>query len=67
MNSPACFDIHPNHPLAGLEGWPATGPVYGLAEDEPPPARTIWARMGEIWRKAPDERPSQLPNTRIWY
>ncbi|MDB5556735.1 MAG: hypothetical protein JWL86_6719 [Rhizobium sp.] len=68
MNSSASPEMHPNHPLAGLESWPRTGPVYGFAEDERPRgARTFWARIGERLRKAPDDAPEQSANIRIWY
>lgn len=66
MNS-VSMEMHSNHPLAGLESWPKTGPVYGFAEDEQPRGpRTFWARIGERLRKAPDE-PEQASNIRIWY
>jgi hypothetical protein len=68
MNSPASVEMQSSHPLAGLESWPKTGPVYGFAEDERPRgARTFWARIGERLRRAPDERPEQPSNIRIWY
>jgi hypothetical protein len=68
MNSTASFEIHPRHPLAGVEGWPRTGPVYGFADEEPaPPARTFWSRISERLRKAPDESPPQPMIGRIWY
>lgn len=68
MNSSASFEITSGHPLAGLEGWPKTGPVYGFADDKPVvPTRTFWSRLGDRLRKAPDEFPGQPVNTRIWY
>ena len=66
--NPASLEMHSNHPLAGLESWPKTGPVYGLVEDKHPRGvRTLWARIGERLRKAPDEAPEQPSNIRIWY
>jgi len=68
MISSASVEFTPRHPLAGLESWPKTGPVYGFADDEQAPAaRNFWSRLGDRLRKAPDEIPSQPVNTRIWY
>jgi hypothetical protein len=64
----ASLEMQHTHPLAGLESWPKTGPVYGFVdEDRPRRARTLWARIGERLRKAPDEVPDQPSNIRIWY
>jgi hypothetical protein len=68
MNSPASSEMHANHPLAGLESWPKTGPIYGFAEDERPRGvRTFWSRIGERLRRAPGGCPEQPANIRIWY
>jgi len=68
MNSSASLELHSNHPLAGLESWPKTGPVYGFAEDERPRgARTFWGRLSERLRRAPDRAPEHAANIRIWY
>jgi hypothetical protein len=69
MNSSASLEIRSNHPLAGLESWPRTGPVYGFADDEQPQGpRTFWARIGDRLRRAPDGGPpEQSSNIRIWY
>ena len=60
------FDL-PTHPLAGVEGWPKTGPVYGFADDDVGPrAVTLWEKIGLRLRKAPsgDAPTSQA---RVWY
>lgn len=67
MNSSASVEFTSRHPLAGLESWPKTGPVYGFEDEQAPVVRTFWSRLGERLRKAPDEAPLQPMNTRIWY
>ena len=67
MNTTAGLDLLPTHPLAGLEGWPRTGPVYGLEdEDSEPRAVTLWEKIGAHFRRSPpgDVRPNQA---RVWY
>jgi hypothetical protein len=64
----ASQDLRTTHPLAGLESWPKTGPVYGLAEDdETPRATTFWARIGERFRKSPQGENFNPGQARIWY
>jgi hypothetical protein len=57
----------PPHPLAGIESWPKTGPVYGFADDDAAPrAPTFWQKIGDRLRKAP---PGGAPasQARVWY
>lgn len=57
-----------SHPLAGLEAWPRTGPVYGFAEEENAPrASTLWERIGERFRKPPSRENFDAGQARIWY
>lgn len=68
MNSSASFDFRTSHPLAGLESWPKTGPVYGFAEEEPyVPARTLWQRIGDRMGRAPEIEPTPKSHARVWY
>jgi hypothetical protein len=60
------FDL-PTHPLAGVEAWPKTGPVYGFADDDSAPrARTFWEKISERLRRSP---PGDAPTSqaRVWY
>ncbi|RYD83272.1 MAG: hypothetical protein EOP61_41430 [Sphingomonadales bacterium] len=67
MNRTAAFDLLPTHPLAGIEGWPKTGPVYGLADDDKAPrAAGFWEKLGERFRKSPSGD-VQLSQARVWY
>ena len=67
MNSSAFLETHPRHPLAGLEAWPKTGPIYGLVDEEPAPlARGFWTRIGERLRRGVESEPAST-NSRIWY
>lgn len=67
MYRTASLELLPSHPLAGLEGWPKTGPIYGLADDEVAPrAPNFWERLGERLRKSPlGDAPER--HARIWY
>lgn len=67
MNQPASLDLRPTHPLAGLEGWPKTGPVYGLADDGSPQRPGFWERLGERFRKSPPGDDGNAVQARIWY
>jgi hypothetical protein len=61
-------DVRDTHPLAGLESWPKTGPVYGLADDaDTPRATTFWERIGERFRKSPPGDGFDAGQARIWY
>jgi hypothetical protein len=64
----ASYHFGATHPLAGLETWPKTGPVYGLADDDsaPRPA-TFWERIGERFRKPPSGDSFDAGRARIWY
>lgn len=68
MSHIASQDFRITHPLAGLESWPKTGPIYGLAEDDDPPrATTIWSRIGERFRRSPRGENANHAQARIWY
>jgi hypothetical protein len=67
MSQAASQEFQASHPLAGLESWPKTGPVYGLAEDEAPRAATFWQRLGERFWKAPSGDGFNPGQARIWY
>lgn len=70
MNQMVPQDFQATHPLAGVEGWPATGPVYGLADDETAPRAatlTFWERVGERFRKSPTGEAFNRGQVRIWY
>lgn len=68
MSHTASYEFRPTHPLAGLESWPKTGPVYGLADDdEAPRAATFWQRLGERFRKSPPGDGLNPGHARIWY
>lgn len=68
MNQSTASHFRSSHPLSGLEAWPTTGPVYGLAEDERAPrATTLWERLSERLRKAPLGEDAPMPQARIWY
>lgn len=68
MNPSASLETGSTHPLSGLEGWPKSGPIYGLAEQkQATPGGSFWQRLGERFRKSP---PGDLPahsQARIWY
>lgn len=67
MNT-ASYHFGATHPLAGLESWPKTGPVYGIAvEDDKPQASTLWERISERIRKSPDGDDFNAGQARIWY
>ena len=68
MNQTVSPNFQATHPLAGLEGWPGTGPVYGLAEDDNAPrATTFWERLSERFRKSPTGDGFNAGQARIWY
>lgn len=68
MSQTVSQDFQATHPLAGLEGWPRTGPVYGLAEyDNAPRAMSFWERIGERFRKSPPGDSFNAGQARIWY
>ena len=68
MSHTASHPFGVTHPLAGLESWPRTGPVYGYAEDgEAPRAATFWERLGERFRKPPPDETVNPGHARIWY
>ena len=68
MSHAASYHFGATHPLAGLESWPKTGPVYGLGEDEDAPRTTsFWARLGERFRKSPEGENVNPGHARIWY
>lgn len=56
------------HPLAGIEGWPKTGPIYGLDIAETSQrAPTFWEKLGERIRKSPKGDEFDAGQARIWY
>lgn len=68
MSHTASPEFPATHPLAGLESWPKTGPVYGLADDDDAPrAPTFWERLGERFRKSPRGSSFNPGQARIWY
>lgn len=68
MSHTASSEFRPTHPLAGLESWPKTGPVYELADDyEAPRVATFWERLGERFRKSPPGDDFNTGQARIWY
>lgn len=68
MSHAASYHFGATHPLAGLETWPKTGPVYGLADREDAPrASTLWQRIAERIRKSPDGDEFDPGQARIWY
>lgn len=67
MNRTAALDLLPTHPLAGVEGWPKTGPVYGFDDqDAAPRAATLWEKVGEYFRKSP-RGDAPMTQARVWY
>ena len=68
MNQTASYHFGATHPLAGLESWPKTGPVYGIADrDETRQASTLWERISERIRKSPKGDDFNHGQARIWY
>lgn len=68
MSHTASYHFGATHPLAGLETWPKSGPVYGIADDEEAPrAATFWERIGERLRKSPPPEKFNPGQARIWY
>jgi hypothetical protein len=68
VNHTASYHFGATHPLAGLETWPKTGPVYGLADDEDAPkAAGFWEKLGERFRKPPSGEKFNPGQARIWY
>jgi hypothetical protein len=64
----ASYHFGATHPLAGLESWPKTGPIYGLSDDDDAPrAVTFWERIGERIRKRPQGDSFDAGQARIWY
>lgn len=68
MSQTTFHDFRDTHPLAGLESWPKTGPIYGLADDaDAPRATTLWERIAERLRKSPPGDGFNAGQARIWY
>ena len=68
MSQTVSQDFRSPHPLAGLESWPPTGPVYGLVEDEGAlRPSTLWVRLAERFRKSPQGESVNPGQARIWY
>lgn len=69
MNHTVSHDfLNAHHPLAGLDTWPETGPIYGLADDDSEPrAVTFWERIGERFRRSPPSDGLDAAQARIWY
>ena len=68
MNQTASYHFGATHPLAGLESWPKTGPVYGIPDGKDARrASTLWERLSERIRKSPDGEDFNAGQARIWY
>lgn len=68
MSQTVSQDCLAAHPLAGIESWPTTGPVYGVADDDHAPrAATFWERIGERFRRSPPDDGFNTGQARIWY
>lgn len=68
MNQTVSQDARPTHPLAGLESWPKTGPVYGVVDDDRTSrASNLWERISQRIRKSPRSDEFNAGQARIWY
>ncbi|MGV3552902.1 hypothetical protein [Rhizobium sp.] len=68
MSHMASYHFGATHPLTGLETWPKTGPIYGIADtDDAPRPNNLWARISERIRKSPKGDDFNAGQARIWY
>jgi hypothetical protein len=67
MTPSATFELRSTHPLAGPEGWPRTGPIYGILEEERRSRQSFWEKISQRIRKSPDGDGPSAGQARIWY
>ena len=68
MGYAASYHFGAPHPLAGLETWPKTGPIYGIADREDAlSVVTLLDRIARRIRKSPDGDEFNAGQARIWY
>lgn len=69
MQDSVAYESYPTHPLAARDSWPATGPIYGIAdlEAEPAPSRTIWQRLVANVTDTPEDMTTLPGSMPIWY
>ncbi|MBX9457192.1 MAG: hypothetical protein KL863_14845 [Rhizobium sp.] len=66
MTQTASFEQRPTHPLAGLETWPKSGPIYGIDIGETPSTPNLMQRISEFFGKSPNSGDGDQ-HGRIWY
>lgn len=66
MTQTASLELRSTHPLAGVETWPKTGPIYGIDVGAPPSKPTVWQMFGDLFKKRPDSNYGRH-QARVWY
>lgn len=69
MQDSATNESYPTHPLGKRDSWPATGPIYGIPEqeNEPEPTRTIWQRLVSGTPEVSENVTTRAGDLPIWY